>query len=241
MVSEKPIGQIVAKDYRTAQVFKKHRINFYFLGSRSINEVAEAHKLDTQLLLDEIAAVQKVDSEENINFISWPLDLLVDYIEKKHHRFVKKNAPMVKTQLEKLSEANGEKNPELLAVSEQFNHSVRELSSHMKNEELFLFPEVRKMVLAQHSRVKLTRNHFGSLQNPVRKMMTGHKTESERFGHIVDLTKNYTLPIDACDAYVMAYTSLQEFVNDLHFHIHLENNILFPKIKTLEKELKHER
>lgn len=96
IVSEKPIGQLVAEDYRTAQIFKKHKINFYFLGSRTIKEVAEAHKLDAQLLLDEIETVQRLESEENINFISWPLDLLVDYIEKKHHRYVKKNAPIVK-------------------------------------------------------------------------------------------------------------------------------------------------
>src|SRR5690606_25119434 len=215
-------------------------INFYFLGNRNINEVAKEHNLNEQGLMDEIEAVQRLKNEDNIDFLSWPLDLLVDYIEKKHHRYIKKNAMVVRGHLENLYKTNGKKHPELLAVSEQFNHCVGEFSHHMKNEEMFLFPAVRKMVLAQHAGVKLTRNHFGSLQNPIQKMVTGHKTESERFGHIVSITNIYTLPVGACDIYAIAYTSLQEFENDLQTHIHLENNILFPKIKTLEKQLKHE-
>ena len=241
IVSEKPIGQIVAEDYRTAQIFKKHGINFYFRGSRTIKEVAEAHKLEAQSLLGEVATVQRLENEENIDFISWPLDLLVDYIVKKHHRYVKKNAPIVKTHLENLYETNGEKHPEILALSEQFDHSVGEFTSHMKNEELFLFPAVHKMIQAEQRRVKLTKSQFGSLKNPIQKMMKGHKTESDRFDHIAHLTKNYALPVDACDSYITAFTSLQEFVNDFQIHIHLENNILFPKISSLEQEWKHER
>ncbi len=241
MVLEKPIGQIVAEDYRTVRIFKKHKINFYFLGSRDIKEVAEDHNLDAQLLLDEIEALQSVESEENIDFLSWPLDLLVDYIEKKHHRYVKQSAPILKAHLENLSLKNSKKHPELLAVSEQFNYSIGEFSSHMKNEELFLFPAVREMIKAEQKRVKLTKNHFGSLQNPILKMIKGHKIESERFGHIVHLTKNYTLLEETHHSDILAFESLQEFINDLQVHIHLENNILFPKIKTLEKELKHGR
>ncbi|WP_245800112.1 DUF542 domain-containing protein [Zobellia uliginosa] len=240
ILSKKPIGQIVAEDFRTIKIFKKHGINFYFLGNRTIPQVAEEHQLDAQLLLEEVEAIQNLESEENIDFVSWPLDLLVDYIEKKHHRYIKKNAPIVKAQLEELAETSGEKHPELIALSKQFNDSVMKFSSQMENEELFLFPSVRKMVKAEHSRVKLTKSQFGSLKNPVLKMKNAHKTESERFSHIVELTNNYALPEDGRDAYKTAFTALQEFVNDLLVHIHLENNILFPKIKTLEKELKHE-
>lgn len=111
----------------------------------------------------------------------------------------------------------------------------------MKNEELFLFPAVRKMIQAEQARVKLTKSQFGSLRNPILKMMKGHKTVNGRFDHIAHLSKNYSLPEDACDSYVTAFTSLQEFVNDFQVHIHLENNILFPKINSLEKELKHGR
>lgn len=191
--------------------------------------------------MNEIDAVQGVQIKENLNFTSWPLNLLVDYIEKKHHRYVKKNAPIVKAYLENLSKTNGKTHPELLAVSEQFNNSVSEFSNYMKNEELFLFPIVREMIRAKEARVKLTKNNFGSLQNPISKMMKGHKIESERLDNIIQLTKNYTMLEDPRNSHVKRFAPLQEFVNDLHIHIHLENNILFPKLKTLEKQLKHEQ
>ena len=236
----KPIGQIVADDYRTLEIFQSHNIDFYFEGNKNIQRVTDEHKLDQNLLLNEIQTVQRTEQIENIFFQTWPLDLLVDYIEKKHHRYIRKNAPVVKDHLNCLCETYGKKNPNLLEVYGKFNECLREFKGHMKNEELFLFPIVRKMVMAQNAGVKLASHHFGSMQNPIRKMVSAHKTESERFKQIVNLTNNYTIPVDTCETYTMAYTSIQNFANDLQTHIHLENNILFPKIKALEKQLKHE-
>ncbi|CAL66375.1 iron-sulfur cluster repair di-iron protein [Christiangramia forsetii] len=234
---EKPIGQIVAEDYRTAQIFKNHKIDFCCQGNRSIQDAAEKSKIDAQLVIDEINAVQQAEQEGTIDFKSWPLDLLADYIEKTHHRYVEEKISVLKPYLEKLCRVHGERHPELFEITEHFNKSAGELASHMKKEEIILFPAVRKMVQAKQTGIKLEKPHFGTVENPIQMMMMEHETEGERFRLIEKLSNNYTPPQDACNTYRVTFALLQEFENDLHRHIHLENNILFPKSAELEKEL----
>ncbi|PXX31175.1 DUF542 domain-containing protein [Arenibacter sp. ARW7G5Y1] len=236
----KPIGQIVADDYRTSEIFKNYNIDFYFEGNRNIKKVAYDHKLDPKLLLNKIDTIQRIERLEYIYFQSWPLDLLVDYIEKKHHRFIKNKESNIKILLKKLCKTNGESNPILYTLAEEFNESINGLSSYMKNEELFLFPTVREMIRAENAKVKLTKSIFGSLENPVKKMIEGHKIESLRYRRLEQLTNNFEIPEKANDSYGDSFKALQEFVWDLKTHIHLENNILFLKIKRLEKQLKHQ-
>lgn len=234
---EKPIGKIVAEDYRAAQIFKNHKIDFCCQGNRSIQEAAEKKKIDVQVLINEIEAIQQGENVDTIDFKSWPLDLLADYIEKKHHRYVEEKLPILKAYLEKLCRVHGERHQELLEITEHFNKSAGELAAHMKKEEIILFPVVRKMVKAKQTGTKLERPRFGSVKNPIQMMMMEHENEGERFRLIAELSDNYTPPGDACNTYRVTYALLQEFENDLHKHIHLENNILFPKAAELEKEL----
>jgi len=234
-LQEKTIGQMVAEDYRIAQVFKNHNIDFCCNGNRSIKEVASNHGLEADALLREIDQVQQQPSNDNIDFKSWPLDLLADYIEKKHHRYVEERIPVLKQYLNKICKVHGERHPELLEINEHFIASAGELAMHMKKEELILFPWVRKMVLAQQQNEPLGKPQFGSVQHPISMMMKEHDSEGERFRKIAALSDQYTPPADACNTYNVAFSLLQEFEDDLHRHIHLENNILFPKAEALEK------
>ncbi|MGB5437673.1 MAG: iron-sulfur cluster repair di-iron protein [Maribacter sp.] len=231
------IGEIVAEDYRTAQVFKNHKIDFCCRGNRSIQEVADKNKLDAELLLKEIRNVQNQSNGDNIDFKSWPLDLLADYIEKKHHRYVEERIPVLTQYLNKLCQVHGERHPELFDITEHFNASAGELAMHMKKEELIVFPAVRKMVQAKQNGSKMEPLHFGTIQNPIHVMMQEHDNEGERFRLIEALSHGYTPPADACSTYTVTYALLKEFEEDLHNHIHLENNILFPKAAKLEKQL----
>mgnify|MGYP000008369890 CR=1 FL=1 len=231
------IGEIVAQDYRTAQVFKDHKIDFCCRGNRSLEEVAEKNNLNIDTLSAELKAVSNQNNGDNIDFKSWPLDLLVDYIEKKHHRYVEQQNTILKQYLEKLCKVHGEKHPELFEISQLFNASAGELAMHMKKEELVLFPFVRKMVEAKQSGKDLSAPHFGSVENPINTMMDEHDNEGVRFRTIAELSNDYTPPADACSTYKVTYALLQEFEEDLHRHIHLENNILFMKARELEKQL----
>ena len=109
----------------------------------------------------------------------------------------------------------------------------------MKKEELILFPVVRKMAKVKQENTKLEAPHFGTVENPIQMMMHEHTTEGERFRKIEALSNNYTPPADACNTYRVTFSLLKEFEADLHLHIHLENNILFPKAIELEQHLKN--
>lgn len=234
---EVTIGQMVAEDYRTAQVFKNHKIDFCCKGNRSIQEVAKTQRLNVDELLQELAEIRTEGNSKNIDFKSWPLDLLIDYIEKKHHRYVESTIPVLKQYLSKLYKVHGKRHPELLEINEHFNASAGELAMHMKKEELVLFPYVRKMVRAKQNSENLDVPGFSTVKNPIRAMMHEHENEGERFRKIALLSNGYTPPADACNTYRVAYSLLKEFEEDLHLHIHLENNILFPKAAELENNI----
>lgn len=231
------IGELVAHDYRVAHVFKNHKIDFYCKGKRNILEVAEQNNLDPALLIKEVESVVSPEKTETTDFKSWHLDLLANYIEKKHHRYAEEKIPVLKEHLEKLCQGHGQDNPELFKIKEHFNTSSGELAMHMKKEELLVFPAVRKMFRAKHSGTPMTPLKFETIQNPIKTMMRDHDDEGERFREIDRLSNNYTPPEGAGNSYHLAFSLLKEFEEDLHMHIHLENNILFPKSEELEKEL----
>ncbi|HRA71900.1 MAG TPA: hemerythrin domain-containing protein, partial [Flavobacterium sp.] len=170
-----------------------------------------------------------------IDFKSWPNDLLIDYIEKVHHRFVEEKTQILIPFLDKICSVHGENHPELLEINQIFNDSAKELASHMKKEELILFPFIKEMINATKSHGTIGKPFFETIKNPIAAMMNEHENEGERFRTISALTHNYTPPNDACSTYNATYKLLEEFEQDLHKHIHLESNILFPKAKALEK------
>jgi regulator of cell morphogenesis and NO signaling len=188
-------------------------------------------------LLSELTVAAQVNDNPTTDFNSWPLDLLAVYIEKKHHRYVESRITEIKPLLAKIVKVHGEIHPELLEVEELFLGAAGELTAHMKKEEFILFPFVKKLVQADESKSELTLGHFGTVANPIAMMMDEHSAEGERFRKIAALTNDYTPPKDACTTYTVTFSLLKEFEQDLHLHIHLENNILFPKAVELEKAL----
>ncbi len=231
------IGELVAKDYRTASVFKKYSIDFCCQGNRTIEEACEKKNIDTKKVLEDLVAMMESKSESTTDYQSWPLDLLADYIEKKHHRYVQEKTLEIQPYLDKICKVHGERHPELLKIKEEFNASAGELAAHMKKEELILFPFIRKMTKAKLENVNVDAAHFGTVKNPIQMMMDEHTVEGNRFRKIEELSNNYTPPQDACNTYRVSFSLLKEFEQDLHLHIHLENNILFPKAIEIEKEL----
>lgn len=231
---DKTIGEIVADDFRTAAVFKKYGIDFCCKGNRSIEEATERKKInpdDVYRDLENIGA----ESNGNIDFNSWPLDLLAGYVEKTHHRYIEDKTPALLQFLNKISKVHGERHPELVEVYQLFEESAHDLAAHLKKEELILFPFIKKMIHAQRENLPLENPHFGTVENPVTMMKHEHSVEGDRFERIRELTNDYQIPTDACSTYQVTFKMLEEFENDLHKHIHIENNILFPKAIELEK------
>ena len=231
------IGELVAKDYRTASVFKKYGIDFCCQGNRTIDEACQKKNIDSKSVVNDLDAVIQAQGDNSTDYKSWPLDLLADYIEKKHHRYVVEKTAEILPYLDKICRVHGDRHPELFEINEHFNKTAGELAMHMKKEELILFPFVRKLAQAKQEGSNVVAPPFGTVQNPIEAMMQEHTNEGDRFRKIEELSNNYTPPQDACNTYGVTLGLLKEFEQDLHLHIHLENNILFPKAIELEKEL----
>lgn len=232
------IGEIVAEDYRAAGIFETSGIDFCCNGNRTIGMACEQQDIVTDDLISSLqqvvnAPVRKEDATSD--YKSWPLDLLTDFVEKKHHRYVEAQIPILQAFLEKINKVHGERHPELQEIKTLFDACAGELTVHMKKEELMLFPFIRKMVQAKQAGNKKVAAPFGTVQNPIQMMMHEHTTEGERFRRIRELSNQYTVPADGCNTYRVAYAGLQAFEDDLHLHIHLENNILFPGSIELEQ------
>lgn len=235
-LTQKEIGQFVAEDFRTAAVFSKYGIDFCCRGNRTVEEVCEKNQLSTDELLDQLNSVLHSNADQSIDYKSWPLDLLIEYIEKKHHRYVVEKTPVIRQFLDKLCKVHGERHKELFEINALFIGASRALTSHMKDEEEILFPFVKKMVKAKLDQDGVDAPKFETVENPISKMMEEHDNEGVRFRQIAQLTDDYNPPADACNTYKVTFAMLKEFEQDLHLHIHLENNILFPNAITLEQQ-----
>jgi len=237
VIEQTTIGEYVAEDFRTAAVFSKYGIDFCCKGHRTLEEVCSAKGLDITILQGEISSVLNTKGDGGIDFKSWPTDLLIDYIEKTHHRYVEEKTPTLLQFLDKLCKVHGNAHPELFEIYDLFKGCAGELAQHMKKEEFILFPFIKRLVSAAMHNETIEMPPFGTVDNPIAMMKHEHDAEGERFRKIVELTDNYTPPADACNTYKVTFAMLQEFEQDLHKHIHLENNILFPKAQELEKTL----
>ena len=235
--NEAIVGQIVVDNYQAATVFSNHGIDFCCRGNRSLEEVAIKNNIPIEQLILELEQLEVNGKGDQIDFQSWELDLLADYVEKKHHRFVRQRVPEILPYLSKVVKVHGTAHPELLEIANEFDASVIELNAHMQKEELNLFPHIREMVEARDNQQEMNPPMFGSVQNPIRTMMAEHDQEGVRFRKIRQLSHNYVPPADACQTYRVTYAMLEEFEQDLHRHIHLENNILFPKSAELEQKM----
>jgi regulator of cell morphogenesis and NO signaling len=231
------IGEIVADNYRAATVFKSYGIDFCCKGNRSVSEVCEANNLDEDQLIHELYTYVNGTNADRTDYQNWPLDHLVNYIERKHHAYVESKSLEIKEYLTKICSVHGEQHPELLEINDLFVESSGDLGAHMKKEELILFPFVRKLQAAKDLGSEMERPHFGHAENPIDMMKEEHEDEGERFRQISTLSNNYSIPEDGCNTYGVTYALLKEFEDDLHLHIHLENNILFPRVIALEKEV----
>jgi regulator of cell morphogenesis and NO signaling len=220
------IGEVVAQDYKTAVVFKSHNIDFCCNGNRTISDAAEKKKIDVRVLMDELNNIPNSTNESGIDFNSWPVDLLADYIQRIHHTYVNEKLPVLIQLLDKLRKVHGGNHPELYRIYDLFEGAALDLTQHMKKEEMILFPYAREVGKSKKGENQV----FASVENPVNVMMHEHENEGDRFREIRDLTNQYTPPADGCTTYRVAFSLLEEFEDDLHKHIHLENNILFPKL-----------
>jgi regulator of cell morphogenesis and NO signaling len=236
ITSDTRIGDIVKTNFKTAQVFDKNKIDFCCGGGISLAEACLKSNTDIDTLLNELEALVVRKDPDSIYIDSLALDELCDYIEKRHHAYVSENIPFLLQKLRKLCDVHGSNHPEVFDIKELFEAAAGNLSAHMKKEELILFPYIRKMTKYQTEKPN-AKKEFGHIQNTIDLMEAEHQTEGMRFEKISLFSNTFTCPPDGCNTFQVTYQTLKDFEQDLHRHIHLENNILFKKAIVLENEL----
>lgn len=229
------VAELVAKDYRTAEVFKKHGIDFCCGGKKTIEKVCRDKAVDIEVLRNEIAAIQNNAEMKEQAFNEWTLTFLIDYIVNVHHAYVKRNMQLITEFAQKVALVHGEHNPENKDIAKLWDSIVSDLNQHLKKEEEVLFPYIKKLEqYTMGESEQYPQAVFGSAKNPIRMMENEHDLVGNLMKHIEIISNHFTPPAHACNTYRVLYAKLEEFQNDLHTHIHLENNILFPKAIALE-------
>jgi regulator of cell morphogenesis and NO signaling len=230
------VGEIVKANFKTAQIFDKNKIDFCCGGGISLKEACNNSNVDFNQLVPELEAIVSLSDPDSKYIDGLELNELCDYIEKRHHTYVSENLPFLQVKLQKLCDVHGENHPELFEIKVLFEGASENLSAHMKKEEEILFPYIRKMVKYKKEELN-AKGEIGQAKNTIDLMHKEHTTEGERFEKISKLSASYTCPPDGCGTFQVTYQTLKDFENDLHKHIHLENNILFKKALILEAEI----
>jgi regulator of cell morphogenesis and NO signaling len=228
------IREIVANDFRAAEVFQRHGIDFCCRGNRSIEDACASGGVSVERVLREVAEATATPPAGAPRFTSWDLRTLVAYIRANHHEYVRRAIPVLLTHTRKVANVHGEAHPELHHVAELFEGIADEMTSHMAKEEHILFPYIVALEEASAAGTSAPPNPFGTVRNPIRMMEHEHESSGDAMAQIRALTSSYSVPEGACTTYRVCLQELEAFERDLHEHVHLENNILFPRAVQLE-------
>ena len=230
------VGQIVAGNFDTTKVFSRYHIDFCCHGNTPFAEACRNRGIDPEAVARELNELQENTVSNAPDFAGWPIDLLIDYVLKIHHRGIRAKGPQIEALLAKVTEAHSKNHPELLQVQALFRDSLLDLENHLSKEENVLFPYVYEMFQAKEEGLKIVEFHCGTILYPIEVMEDEHNHEGERFEKISSLTNGFTAPEDACASFRLVLQQLKQFEETLHEHIHLENNIIFPRALELEKK-----
>jgi regulator of cell morphogenesis and NO signaling len=229
---EKTVGELAAQVPGAARVFEKYQIDYCCGGKHPVGGICRERGIALQTLVDELelAATPKAEkSDQDWNTAS--LRGLIGHILLRHHAYLRNEFPRITDLFAKVVNAHGERQPVLFQVREVFTTLREELESHMMKEELILFPAIGKLEAASVAGVRAP---MCSIDQPIARMEHEHEVAGRAIAEMRLRTRDYSIPEEACNAYRALFDALVELESDLHQHIHLENNILFPRAAKLE-------
>ena len=236
-LSSLSLAQIVNNNHRAASVFEKYHLDFCCKGKRSLEQACSEQQLAISEVTADLKNIFTKDNHVSIDFEKMDLIQLADYIVQTHHAYVKNEMPQIYAYLQKVASKHSERHPELFKIFQTFNAVKEEMEGHMKKEELILFPRIKELQkLANRENANLQLN-ITYLQSPITVMEQEHDHAGSLLNDIRILSNDYTPPQDACTTYRLSFAALKAFELDLHQHVHLENNILFPKAISMFRDL----
>ncbi|MDF0534978.1 iron-sulfur cluster repair di-iron protein [Shewanella sp. A32] len=222
------VGDFVAEDFRYAHVFTHFGIDFCCGGGRMLDAACTRANANPSEVLQALQHVGETgQKQDQLTRLSLPA--LIDHIESTHHQYIRRTAPLLLEYANKMVRAHGEKYTEIKPIAGWIKALIADLLPHLQKEEMILFPAIR--ALSNHEAYE---SCFGTLQHPVNAMEYEHEEAGQILEKLRGLTNNYQPPAYACTTWKVCYATLAEFEQDLFSHIHLENNVLFPKALKLE-------
>ncbi len=230
----KTVREIALEQPTSIRVFERLGIDYCCGGRMPLTEACSARNLDANEVAAAVAAAATSPEPAGIDWTRASLTALINHIVTTHHQYVVSELPRLFKFAEKLAAKHGERQPHLPALKAVVAELGEELTHHLGKEEHVLFPYISKLEASQAEGGAQPHHCFGSVTNPIAMMTREHDDAGAALAKIEQLTQNFTPPADACPTYIGFYVALKEFRHDLHQHIHLENNILFPRAIELE-------
>jgi len=229
----KTIGEIVAADFRTARVFENHGIDFCCGGKVALEATCTEKGLDLAAIIRELETVQNEPVERSQNYSSWTLPFLADYIVNTHHVYLKENDEQIAAYARKIATVHGAHHPEVIRIAAIFDKIATDMVGHLKEEEEVFFPAVKRADAATASGTEPEEKDRETIRVSLLRLHREHEEIGDAIHEIRHLARGYAIPDDVCNTFMVTYQKLKEFEDDLHKHVHLENNILFPKAAML--------
>lgn len=217
------LGELVTDDFRIAGIFKNAGIDFCCGGKKTLEQACREKNIDLKSIEEEIRAIEQTPALSNVNFKDWEPGFLADYIINTHHKYVLKTLPDLIFYTRKIASVHGPQHHELIEVAKLFEEISKELLQHLQKEEEVLFPAIKLAIQ------KSTPELRSIISSEISRMSNEHEFAGGAMDKINELTAGYLVPEDGCNSYQVAFKLLRQFEDDLHIHVHLENNILYPR------------
>jgi regulator of cell morphogenesis and NO signaling len=231
------VRDVVLELPQATRVFEKLNIDYCCGGDTPLGEACATAGVEVANLERMLAEAGRAPENGSLDFAKATLTELIGHILDKHHVYTKDEMARLEPLIDKVIAAHGENHPELRSLGELFQQLCEDLKPHMFKEEQILFPYILEMERASLQHGPAPFAPFGTVNNPVRMMMMEHETVGDLLRELRAVSSNYAVPADGCISYQTLYQALEAFESDLHQHIHLENNILFPRAIELEGSL----
>jgi len=231
---DQSLREVAAQSAQAVRVLEDYRIDYCCGGQRTFGEACGAKGLDWQRIAQEIGTAGQTVAADQPDWNTASLSKLIEHILAAHHEYLRQELPRLADRLARVQKAHPQDALVLSSLAKVYQALHRELDGHLPTEEQILFPFVEQMASAAANPRPGAALPFGTFQNPIRVMQHEPEDAGQALAEIRRLTGDFTLPPHACDTYRALYTGLQALERDLHQHIHLENNILFPRALALE-------
>jgi len=234
ITAEKTVRELALENPAATRVFEELGIDYCCGGNRTLDEACTAVHVSIERVLQALDAVPVERAARN--WLGEPLSDLISHIRNTHHLYTRDEIKRLGPLFEKVCSVHGANHPELRHLRETFTELAQELTVHMMKEEAVLFPYIERMEESFLAKEPILPPPFGTMRNPVAMMMHEHESAGEALRSLREASNGYTAPPDACLSYQTLFQALASFETDLHEHIHLENNILFPRAIEMEPE-----